>query len=337
MPAPAPAATSHPDEAAESEAGPAAAADRPAAASEQPAPSHPARGLVIEHHQQGTLVHGTQKSDRPLHRILHSNGFRWSNRLDAWYLPRNWTYSTRNRRVSSLSVDLRQAQRSFTLSTQPPAPANADDAPPEPLPAADPYTDVRQARSDHFRAVSDYWALTRTPAGNNVMSAYPESGARPDALALNAAYKAVHVSWDEAFAGDPHEVADRFTAWVQAAAALSRNLAAERHRAPVFRQTLDTFIGSATRLASRIQATAQDPARLGARVRQSAFRRASAACQPLPRRSLRPPEPGLRFPGRERQRASTVTGRIRQQVPRHCARPLRRRRGRLARRLPERR
>ena len=109
-------------------------------------------------------------------------------------------------------------------------------------------------------AVSDYWALTRTPAGNNVMSTYPESGARPDALALNAAYKAVHVSWDEAFAGDPHEVAGRFTAWVQAAAALSRNLAAERHRAPVFRQTLDTFIGSATRLASRTQATAQDPA-----------------------------------------------------------------------------
>ncbi len=288
MPAPAPAATSHPDEAAEPEAEPAAAADRPAATSEQPAPSHPARGLVIEHHQQGTLVHGTQKSDRPLHRILRNNGFRWSNRLDAWYLPRNWTYSTRNRRVSSLSVDLRQAQRSFTLSTQPPAPANADDAPPEPLPAADPYTDLRQARNDHFRAVSDYWALTRTLAGNNVMSTYPESGARPDALALNAAYKAVHVSWDEAFAGDPHEVVGRFTAWVQDAAALSRNLAAERHRAPVFRQTLDTFIGSATRLASRTQATAQDPA---AWARVFVGVPGSAPASPDPEEAA-PPEPG---------------------------------------------
>ena len=92
------------------------------------------------------------------------------------------------------------------------------------------------------------------------MSTYPESGARPDALALNAAYKAARVSWEEAFAGDPHEVAGRFTAWVQAASALSRNLAAEQHRAPKFRQTLDTFIGSAARLASRAQATAQDPA-----------------------------------------------------------------------------
>ena len=92
------------------------------------------------------------------------------------------------------------------------------------------------------------------------MAAYPESGARPDALALNAAYKAVPASWDQAFAGDPQEVTGRFTAWVQAAAALARNLAAEQHRAPKFRQTLGTFISSATRLASRTQATAQDPA-----------------------------------------------------------------------------
>ena len=55
-------------------------------------------------------------------------------------------------------------------------------------------------------------------------------------------------------------MADRFTAWTQAASALSRNLAAEQHRAPKFRQTLDTFIRSATRLASRAQATAEDPA-----------------------------------------------------------------------------
>jgi hypothetical protein len=92
------------------------------------------------------------------------------------------------------------------------------------------------------------------------MSTYPQDGARPDALALNAAYKAVDVSRDEAFAGDPQQIAGRFTAWVQAAAALSRNLAAERHRAPKFQETLDTFISSATRLASRTQATAHDPA-----------------------------------------------------------------------------
>ena len=92
------------------------------------------------------------------------------------------------------------------------------------------------------------------------MAAYPQDGARPDALALDAAYKAVRVSWDEAFAGDPQQVAGRFTTWAQAGAALARNLTAEQHRAPKFRQALDTFISSATRLASRTQATAQDPA-----------------------------------------------------------------------------
>ena len=263
VPAPAPASTSSPSaHAAAAKAAPAPSAPDPGhrADHDQAAASDPAGGLVIEHHQQGTLVHGTQKNDRQLHRVLHRHGFRWSDRIDAWYLPRPWTYSTRNRRVSSLTADLRQAHRSFTMRAQPPAPAHTDDSPPDPLPAADPYTDLRQARSDHFQAVSDYWALTRTPAGNNVMAAYPESGARPDALALNAACKAVPASWDQAFAGAPHEVAGRFTAWAQAASALSRNLAAEQHRAPAFRQTLSTFISSATRLASRTQATTRDPA-----------------------------------------------------------------------------
>ena len=187
---------------------------------------------------------------------------------------------------------------------------------------------MRQARHDHFEAVSDYWALTRTPAGNNVMSTYPESGARPDALALNAAYKAVHVSWDEAFAGDPHEVAGRFTAWVQAAAALSRNLAAERHRAPVFRQTLDTFIGSATRLASRTQATAQDPA---AWARVFAGVPGNAPASARPRRS-RAPGP---CPAAERQ-CRTRHGARRRRAgrrprPAGASRPARaRRRGRPA-------
>ena len=263
VPAPAPAGTSsRADQAAVPQAAPAPSAHDPSqpADQDQPAAGDPAGGLVIEHHQQGTLVHGTQKNDHQLRRLLHDHGFRWSGNLNAWYLPRPWTFSTRARRVGTLTADLRQAHRSFTMRTQPPAPGGTDDSPPEPLPAADPYTDIRQARSDHSRAISDYWALTRTPAGNSVMSAYPESGARPDALALNAAYKAVRVSWEEAFAGDPQEVAGRFTAWVQAASALSRNLAAEQHRAPVFRQTLDTFTGSATRLASRTQATAEDPA-----------------------------------------------------------------------------
>ena len=333
VPAPAPAGTSsRADQAAVPEAAPAPSAHDPGhpADQDQPAASDPAGGLVIEHHQQGTLVHGTQKDDHQLRRVLRNHGFRWSGNLNAWYLPRPWTFSTRARRVGSLTADLRQAHRSFTMRTQPPAPADTDDSPPEPLPAADPYTDMRQARRDHFEAVSDYWALTRTPAGNNVMSTYPESGARPDALALNAAYKAVRVSWDEAFAGDPHEVAGRFTAWVQAAAALSRNLAAEQHRAPKFRQTLDTFIGSATRLASRTQATAQDPA-AWARVFADVPGNAPAS-DPDPEQAATPepappaagsPGPGAVPPQDEPARAATSPGTRPLPSPRSC--PARRR------------
>ena len=56
------------------------------------------------------------------------------------------------------------------MRSQPPAPGAADDSPPEPVPAGEPYTDLRQAQDDHSAAVYDYWELTRTPAGNNVMS-----------------------------------------------------------------------------------------------------------------------------------------------------------------------
>ena len=126
MPAPAPAGTSsRADQAAVPEAAPAPSAHDPShpADQDQPAAGDPAGGLVIEHHQQGTLVHGTQKDDHQLRRLLHDHGFRWSGNLNAWYLPRPWTFSTRNRRVSSLTADLRQAHRSFTMRTQPPAPA----------------------------------------------------------------------------------------------------------------------------------------------------------------------------------------------------------------------
>ena len=82
-----------------------------------------ADGPVIEHHQRGTLVHGTEKNDLKLRRLLHEYGFRWSRTLNAWYLPRPWAFSTRDRRVTGLTASLRQAGRTFTLRDQPPAPA----------------------------------------------------------------------------------------------------------------------------------------------------------------------------------------------------------------------
>ena len=96
-----------------------------------------AGGLVIEHHQQGTLVHGTEKNDQQLRRFLREQGFRWSGNLSAWYLPRPWTFSTRNQRVTGLTASLRQARRSFTMRNQPPAPGTAPDSPPEPVSAGE--------------------------------------------------------------------------------------------------------------------------------------------------------------------------------------------------------
>ena len=95
--------------------------DQDQGAASEPA-DDPAVGLVIEHHQQGTLVHGTEKNDQELRRLLRKQGFRWSGNLNAWYLPRPWTFSTRNQRVTGLTASLRQARRSFTMRGQPPAP-----------------------------------------------------------------------------------------------------------------------------------------------------------------------------------------------------------------------
>jgi hypothetical protein len=153
-----------------------------------------------------------------------------------------------------------------TLGGQPSSPgATPGSQPqPEPPPAADPYTDPRQAQADYYKAQRDYLALCDTEAGRTLIQTLPPvilrpASNRPDAITLDAAWRAFrNTSWQAAFAGDAQEVAGRFTAWAQAASVMARNLAAEKHRARKFRQALDTFTGSATRLASRTQATARD-------------------------------------------------------------------------------
>lgn len=67
----------------------------------------PARGLPwVDHAAAGTLVHGTSPDDTDVLAALKTNGFRWSRRLQAWYLPRNLTHETRDRRVASLVTAL---------------------------------------------------------------------------------------------------------------------------------------------------------------------------------------------------------------------------------------
>ena len=110
----------------------------------EPGPAGPARataarpaqeesgGLLIEHHQQGSLVHGTDREDLTLRRLLHEHGFRWSRTLTAWYLPKRWSFSTRDHRVTRLTASLQRAERSFTVRGQSAVPA-ADGSPPKPV------------------------------------------------------------------------------------------------------------------------------------------------------------------------------------------------------------
>jgi len=184
VPAPAPAGTgSREDHAVAPEAAPAPLAHDPGhpADQDQPTAGDPAgeaaAGLIIEHHQQSTLVHGTQKNDHQLRRMLRNHGFRWSGNLNAWFLPRPWTFSTRAGRVRSLTTDLRQAHRSFTMRTQPPAPAGTDDSPPEPLPAAGPYTDIRQGSDgDDYAAGPAHPEVRENPAPGDTTA----QATRPD-------------------------------------------------------------------------------------------------------------------------------------------------------------
>jgi len=60
----------------------------------------------VEHSAEGTLVHGTSGDDRATIQALKDNGFRWSRRLEAWYLPRNLTHDTRDRKVAGLQSAL---------------------------------------------------------------------------------------------------------------------------------------------------------------------------------------------------------------------------------------
>lgn len=70
-------------------------------------------GGRVEHTGDGTLVTETSRDDVELVEMLKRLGFRWSRRLEAWYLPRSWREETRLQRVQqlqqarpSLEVDL---------------------------------------------------------------------------------------------------------------------------------------------------------------------------------------------------------------------------------------
>ncbi len=70
--------------------------------------------IRIEHTRDGTLVSGTDKNDHAVRQALKDHNFRWSRRLEAWYLPRPWSYGARSVHVDRLTQRLTQLGRDFT-------------------------------------------------------------------------------------------------------------------------------------------------------------------------------------------------------------------------------
>ncbi|PSK95835.1 uncharacterized protein DUF3560 [Haloactinopolyspora alba] len=69
----------------------------------------------IEHTGDGTLVHDTDRDDTELRQALKATGFRWSRSLDAWHLPRPWTFNTRTLRVRQLVDALDKLSRTIRV------------------------------------------------------------------------------------------------------------------------------------------------------------------------------------------------------------------------------
>jgi hypothetical protein len=59
--------------------------------------------IRVEHTEDGTLVHGTERRDADARAALKQHGFKWSRNLGAWYLPRTYRYQTRSLRVQALA------------------------------------------------------------------------------------------------------------------------------------------------------------------------------------------------------------------------------------------
>jgi len=222
------------------------------------APAAP-EGITIEHHSRGTLVHGTDKSDMQLRQFLRNRGFKWSSRLGAWYLGRQWTFSTRDRHVRGLLADLAAVGRSAHMDDQTPATDQATSA--EPIPPGEPYETAKDADTDYRQLISLYWDVRDTSAGKRLL-VYAMRDIRPDAASLKGAAAA---AFDPAkqLGGSPDDVTARFTALAHAAQALTRNLTEDRYRAPQFMASLRLFTEAAEHLGARLAGTAQTPERWG--------------------------------------------------------------------------
>jgi hypothetical protein len=70
--------------------------------------------LQITHTGNGTLVRGTVRG-HPATPDLKAQGFRWSPKMRAWYLPRALTFAVRDYRVAGLTAALNDKGLAYTL------------------------------------------------------------------------------------------------------------------------------------------------------------------------------------------------------------------------------
>ena len=126
---------------------------------------------------------------------------------------------------------------------------------------ADPYTRIGPARYDYHKALLAYQALRETKAGRSLMEIQDTDKPRPDAIALDAAYRAVRRRVEEGVRRRPGRGGRREVRRLGANGPRpGEEPRRARHRAGIFRAALDVFTESAGHLASRTRATAEDPA-----------------------------------------------------------------------------
>ncbi|MFC7650568.1 hypothetical protein ACFQX6_67120 [Streptosporangium lutulentum] len=217
-------------------------------------------GLRIEHTSEGTIVLGVQRTDKAIHKILDDGNFKFSRNKGFWFLPRTWRHSTRTYRVQELQRALKRDGHTFTLDNQEPTKPAVDEAPPVPLPQAEPYTDLGEAQRNWSNATSGYWEMEGTPAGKRMLPTMRNYTAefRPEGRELGRLHDRAR---GHGLTGSAEQVTTRFTALFQAARRLQDTLTTQRYNAPSFLKHLALYVQYTEKLASRLIATAADPER----------------------------------------------------------------------------
>lgn len=232
--------------------------DAPAAQQTEPAPGT----LLIEHGPAGTAVKGTSQADTALHRLLGRDGcgFTYSRNQGLWYLPRPWSFSTRDARVRQLTTGLTRLGRQYTLADNSVTSVTAGAAGPPAvaIPAGEPYPSARAAATACRAVHGEYWQATRTDAGRRLIYAHGDA-LRPDVAALKAAMKdldtATRAGGDEP-PGGMAGLADLMAACARAGHTLAANLRAEHRQGPKMYRHLDQMTTLAATAAGRLTATA---------------------------------------------------------------------------------